>query len=238
MDGIVGSLRLGWEALLFKEDAYERMRGARSPVVQALVLILIIGVAVALLGVIGDVLAWATTPDLDEIRQVVLDYMMRMPWWQEMVRADPAAARIFQEWYERGWDFFPTMFGAPSIGGAFLDIIFTPVRLILYWVIYGLLAYIFARWMGGTADLSQTLGVLGLAVMPVALNALTMLPYVSLGSLVGVWSILMAYIGLKVAHKLTWAQAVWVTLLPFILFLAGIIAVACLSSFALAAAIG
>ena len=25
MDGIVGSLRLGWKALLFKEDAYEEM---------------------------------------------------------------------------------------------------------------------------------------------------------------------------------------------------------------------
>jgi hypothetical protein len=119
-----------------------------------------------------------------------------------------------------------------------LGIIMTPIQLILYWVIYGLLAYIFARWLGGTADLSQTLGVLGLAVMPVALNALSLLPYVSLGSLVSVWSVLMAYIGLKVAHKLTWAQAVWVALLPFILVLAAIAAVACLSSFALAAAIG
>ena len=238
MDGIVGSLRLGWEALLFKEDAYERMRSARNPVIQALVLILIIGVAVALLGVIGEVLAWATTPNLDRIRQVVFDYMMRMPWWEEMLRADPGAAMNFRQGYEQGWRFFPTLFGAPSIGAAFLDIIVMPVRLVLYWVVYGLLAYIFARWMGGTADLSQTLGVLGLAVMPVALNALSLLPYVSLGSLVSVWSILMAYIGLKVAHKLTWAQAVWATLLPFILFVAAIVAVACLSSFALAAAIG
>ncbi|MGD8518102.1 MAG: Yip1 family protein [Anaerolineae bacterium] len=238
MDGIVGSLRLGWEALLFKEDAYERMRSARNPVTQALLLIIVIGVIVALLGVIGEVLSWATTPDLNEIREVVFEYMMRMPWWQEVLRADPAAADAMRQGYEQGWRFFPMLFGAPNIWGAFLGIIMTPIQLILYWVIYGLLAYIFARWLGGTADLSQTLGVLGLAVMPVALNALSLLPYVSLGSLVSVWSVLMAYIGLKVAHKLTWAQAVWVALLPFILVLAAIAAVACLSSFALAAAIG
>jgi hypothetical protein len=111
MDGIVGSLRLGWEALLFKEDAYERMRSARNPVIQALVLILIIGVAVALLGVIGEVLAWATTPNLDKIRQVVFDYLMRMPWWEEMLRADPGAAMNFRQGYEQGWRFFPTSLG-------------------------------------------------------------------------------------------------------------------------------
>jgi hypothetical protein len=155
-----------------------------------------------------------------------------------MVRADPGAAMAFRQGYEQGWSFFPTLFGAPNIWGAFLGIIITPIRLLFYWVIYGLLAYIFARWLGGTADLSQTLGVLGLAVMPVALNSLSLLPYVSLGTLVSVWSVLMAYVGLKVAHKLSWAQAVWATLLPFILALVVIVALACLSSFAFAAAIG
>ena len=154
MDGIVGSLRLGWEALLFKEDAYERMRSARNPVTQALLLIIVIGVIVALLGVIGEVLSWATTPDLNEIREVVFEYMMRMPWWQEVLRADPAAADAMRQGYEQGWRFFPMLFGAPNIWGAFLGIIMTPIQLILYWVIYGLLAYIFARWLGGTADLT------------------------------------------------------------------------------------
>ena len=31
MDGIVGSLRLGWNAMLFKENAYEEMRLSASP---------------------------------------------------------------------------------------------------------------------------------------------------------------------------------------------------------------
>ena len=42
MNGIVGSLRLGWNALLFKEDAYEKMGDAENPVVKGLILILVV----------------------------------------------------------------------------------------------------------------------------------------------------------------------------------------------------
>ena len=70
MDGIVGSLRLGWNALLFKEDAYEEMRGADNPVVKGLILILIVGVVIALLGVVGTAIEVASTQDLGQITRV------------------------------------------------------------------------------------------------------------------------------------------------------------------------
>ena len=50
MSGIVGTLRMGWGALLLKEDAYEKMRGSANPFLTGLVLIVVVGVAVALLG--------------------------------------------------------------------------------------------------------------------------------------------------------------------------------------------
>ena len=60
MDGIADSLRLGWDALLLKEDAYERMRVAAEPVGKGLGLIIVVGVIIALLGVIGTALEWAS----------------------------------------------------------------------------------------------------------------------------------------------------------------------------------
>ena len=45
MDGIVGALRLGWDALLFKESAYEEMSAADNPVVKGLIWIIVVGVA-------------------------------------------------------------------------------------------------------------------------------------------------------------------------------------------------
>jgi hypothetical protein len=235
MDGLVGSLRLGWDALLLKEDAYERMRNAANPVVKGLILIIVVGVAVALLAFVGDVLEWATTPNLSQIKDTVYQYLTRMPWWQ-MANQNPQFRQMFDTWYNLGWR-IGMSFGTPSVGSAALGIILTPLGLIFRWLIYGLLAYLFSRWLGGTADLSETLGVLALAVAPQALVALTIFPYVELGGLVAIWGVLCAYVGLKTAHKLPWNRAVWATLLPFILALGVVIFASCLGSAIVAAAV-
>lgn len=225
MDGIVGSLRLGWNALLFKEDAYEEMRIADNPVVKGLILIVIVGVVIALAGLIGDVLEWASTPDLSEIQDIVYYYMTRMPWWDEATKASPEFQDTFEQIWNFNWSIARTF--APTPGGAVANIILTPLALVVRWLIYGLLAYLFARWLGGTGQLSETLGVLALAVAPQALNLLTLFPYVQMGNVVSVWGILCAYVGLKTAHKLSWSRAVWATLLPFILFFAVAVLASC-----------
>lgn len=237
MNGVAGSLRLGWKALLLKEDAYEEMRTAANPVVKGLILIVVVGVVIALLGLVGTALEWASMPDLNEIRDTIFDYIPRMPWWDEVLREAPDFPEQFERWYNLSWEWFPRLFGAANIGGAALDIITTPLGLVIRWLIYGLLAYLFARWLGGTADLSETLGVLALAVAPQALHVLSLLPFIELGSLVSVWGLLCAYVGLKTAHKLSWARAVWVTLLPFILVLVVVILAGCLGSAIFAAVV-
>lgn len=225
MDGIADSLRLGWDALLLKEEAYERMSIAANPVVKGLILIVIVGVVIALAAFIGDVLEWASTPNLGQIQDTVFHYLMRMPWWEEAVSADPSFPQYFEQWYDWGWGFATAL--SPSPGGAAASVILTPLGLIFRWLIYGLLAYLFARWLGGTADLSETLGVLALAVAPQMLNLLTLLPYVQMGNLVSIWGILCAYVGLKTVHRLSWSRAVWATLLPFILAFGVIVLAGC-----------
>ncbi|MGD2205321.1 MAG: Yip1 family protein [Anaerolineae bacterium] len=237
MDGIVSSLRLGWSALLFNTDAYEEMRTADNPVVKGLILIVVVGVVIALLGLVGTAIEWASTPDLGAIKDTIFRYMPQMPWWDEALRGLPDFPRQFKEWYDLGWQIFPRVFGAPNVGGAALSIITTPLGLVIRWLVYGLLAYLFARWLGGTADFSETLGVLALAVAPQALNVLTLLPFVELGSLVSVWGLLCAYFGLKTAHRLSWDRAVWATLLPFTLALVLLLLAGCLGTAIVAAAV-
>lgn len=235
MEGIVGSLRLGWKALLFQEEAYEEMRAASNPVVKGLILIVVVGLVVALLNLVGTAVEWASTPNLNEIREIIYSYIPRMPWWDEVVREAPDFPQQFKDWYNIGWRIFPRLFGAPNVGGAALGIITKPLQLILWWLIYGLLAFVFARWLGGTADFSQTLGVLALAVAPQFLNVLTLLPFVQMGNLISVWGVLCAYVGLRTAHRLSWSRAVWATLLPFLLALAVVILAGCLGSASFAA---
>jgi hypothetical protein len=234
MNGIAGSLRLGWRALLLREDAYEEMRTSANPVIKGFVLIILVGVGIALLGLVGNVLEWASSPSVAQIKGVVHNFILQMPGWAQM----PAQARAeFERWYDLGWRIFPSLFGAPSVGKAAAGIVLIPLGLVIRWLVYGLLAYLFARWLGGTATLSETLGVLALAVAPQALNAFTLFPYVHLGSLVAVWGILCAYTGLKAAHKLSWSRAIWATLLPFLLGIGVLLLASCMGTAIFAAVV-
>jgi len=214
MDGIVNSLRLGGRALLLQEDAYEEMRLADNPVVKGLILIVVVGVVIALLGFVGDVLEWANTPDLGAIKDIVYAHLTQMPWWQWAAQ-DPQFVQMFDQIWDLNWGIVSLFM--PDPGSALINIILLPLGLVVRWLIYGLLAYLFARWLGGVATLSETLGVLALAVAPQVLNVLNVLPRMHLGSVVAVWGILCAYVGLKTAHKLSWSRAVGATLLPFVL---------------------
>lgn len=234
MDGIVGSLRLGWDALLLKEDAYEEMSTAESPVVKGLILIIVVGVAVGLFALVGDLLEWATTPNLDELKDTMFYYFTQMPWW-DMAAKDPEFSQIFEQIWNFNWTIAKTF--SPSPGGALLNIIVLPLALVIRWLIYGLLAYLFARWLGGTANLSETLSVLALAVAPQALNLLNVFPYIQLGNLVSVWAILCAYVGLKSVHKLRWNRAMYATVLPFILAFGVIILASCFGTAIFAAVV-
>jgi hypothetical protein len=235
MDGIVGSLRLGWNAMLFKENAYEEMRLSASPVVKGLILIIVVGVIIALFGLVGTAVEIASTPDPGAIRGIVERNLAQMPFWDEIERQDPGALKRFQQIFDTVWQIVET--ATPSIAGAALGIVGVPLALVIRWLIYGLVAYIFARWLGGTGNLSETLGVLALAVAPQVLTILTLLPFVQMGSVVNVWGILCAYFGLKVAHKLPWGRAVWAALLPFILAYAILFLLACLGTAILGAVI-
>lgn len=211
-------------ALFLRTDAYEEMREARNPFVEGLFIIVIVGVIIALAGLVGTVLEWASIPDMGAIKNAVYEGLIQMPWYQESVEESPSFADTYKQWYDWGWSIFPRLFGAPDLGSAAANIILTPLSLMLGWLIYGLLAHLFARLLRGEANLSQTLGCTALAVAPQVLNLTGLLPFVTVGSVVGTWSLICRYVALKQAHRLTWGRAFWATVLPIlVLWLLGLI---------------
>lgn len=222
------NIGLVWNALFLKEAPYAEMRDGTTPLPRGLTVVLLIALAVALAGLIGTALEWATTPDLGAMKDVVLEGLREMPWYREM-RGDPQFREQFRQWYDLGWRIFPSLFGAPNLITAGVRVVLLPLGLLLTWLIYGAVAHLFARLLGGQASLSQTLGCTALAVAPQMLNLVTLFPYVSVAGMVtGTWVLLCRYTALKTGHRLTWSRALAAALLPYVAFALLVVPFACL----------
>jgi hypothetical protein len=205
-------IRLAWEALFLREDPYAEMRDNSNAALRGLGIVVLIAVAVALVGLVGTALEWATTPDLREMQETVWQGLQKMDWYQDL----EGVPEIRQQ-FELGWQIFPRLFGAPNVGTAALRIVLLPLGLALVWALYGLAAYLFARLLGGQGSLGQTLGCTALAAAPQLLNLASFFPYVVVGGVVGTWTLLCRYVALKTCHRLRWGRALAATLLPYVL---------------------
>jgi hypothetical protein len=205
------------EAFFLGEQAYAEMRQEPRSALKGLTIIALVGVVVALVGLIGTTLEWATTPKMSAVKATVLEGIQDMDWYREL-RSDPEFRRQFEQWYDRGWQVFPRLFDAPDLGTAALRIITLPLGLIVVWALYGLVAHLVARMLGGEGDLGQTLGCTALAVAPQILNIATFFPFLIVGGVVGTWTLLCRYVALKTCHRMTWERTLAATLLPYVVF--------------------
>jgi len=211
------SIRTLIQAFFLGEGPYTEMREGPRPALRGLAIVALVGVAVALVGLVGTTLEWATTPNMAEVKETVLEGLQDMPWYQEL-RSSPEFREQFRQWYDRGWQIFPRLFGAPDIPTAAVRVVTLPLGLALVWFLYGLLAHIVARMLGGRGGLGQTLGCTALAVAPQLLNVFTFFPYLIVGGIVGTWTLLCRYVALKACHRLTWSRTLAATLLPYVAF--------------------
>jgi len=229
-------IRLAWEALFLSEEPYAEMRESSNSALRGLGIVALVALAVALAGLAGTALEWATTPNMDDIQQVVWEGIQKMPWYQEL-QSEREFREGVQQQYELWWRIFPQLF-APNIASAALRIILLPLGLTLTWFLYGVVAHLFARLLGGQGGLGQMLGCTALAVAPQLLNLATFLPYVVVGGVVGTWTILCRYVALKTCHRLTWGRALAATLFPYVALALLVSSFACLGSVATALIFG
>ncbi len=101
----------------------------------------------------------------------------------------------------------------PTPASSLAGLVLKPLGLIISWLIFGLLAHLFARMLGGSASLGQTLGATSLAAAPQLLSLLTALPFVVVAG-IGTWTLLCRYMAIRVTHDLSWARSLWAVLLP------------------------
>lgn len=226
MENITPTFRLAVDALLLRDSAYQSMRDDAHPFTRGLTLIVGVGLLIAIFSLVGTALLRLTSPDTGAIQQAVWEGMQEMPWVQQ-IPADRRAevmAEIKRN-FDLGWRIVRLF--APSITRSLINIVLNPMVLIVGWLLYGFLAFLSARTLGGRGRLDQTYGTTALAVAPRMLGVAHVLPYVDTAGL-GIWALICNYLAIKHTHHLSPWRAFWATTIPLILLALFVIGLAIL----------
>jgi hypothetical protein len=199
-------------AFLLQEDAYGGMRDDAQRMRRALILIVVVGLLVGVTGACGRLGEWALSPNMDAMKAIVLRHLTQMPWYAEMSR-NPRAMEVFRREYDLGWNIAKALAPNPS---ALVSIITTPLSLLIIWLVYGVLAHLSARSLGGKGSAGQTLACTALAVAPQFLNLVTVLPFAQAAG-VSTWTLVCNFTAIRSVHGLSGWRALVATLLPLVL---------------------
>lgn len=210
-------LQLLWRGLFLESAAYDEAGDDDRPFVDGFFLVVLVGVILGLAAMLGSLLDWAITPDLREIKTIILDALRSMPWF-DAIRNNPEALRIFEDQYNFGWQISDWV--APKPATALGTLISTPISLLIGWLWFGLVAHLVARILGGQAQVRQTLGAAALATAPALLGVFGFVPGLTVAG-VGILTLLARYIAVRRVHiNLGWGRALTATLAPtFVLWL-------------------
>lgn len=216
------------QALVLEPEPFIEMADDDNPWIEGLFLTTVVGFLIGLARVIGGFLFSRSMPDSDALLEAVIQSL-------EQLAPGGSAGEGFVVVEQRIRGFWPsltTLLAYGDGGERLLLLVLTPLALILTWVLFGLLAHGSARLLGGGGSLNQSLGVISLVISPFSLLLLTAIPFVAVPVLlVPVWSTLVAYRGIEVAHDLGPGRAAAVIFLSVALL-------SLLLSFGIFAAIG
>ncbi|MFQ5593040.1 MAG: Yip1 family protein [Anaerolineae bacterium] len=215
MNSITATFRQAVDALLLRDRAFESMRDSPSPFVRGLTFVVGVALIVALVSIVGTILLQATSPNLGAIQEAVWQGMQDMPWVEQIPASERDAVMTeVKRSFDIGWQIARVF--TPSIGNALINVILNPITLVVGWLLYGLLAFLSARALGGRGRLDQTYGTTALAVAPRMLGVVNVLPYVDTAGL-GIWALICNYLAIKNTHHLSPWRSFWATVIPFIL---------------------
>src|SRR5919202_6205568 len=87
-------------ALFLRHEVYEYQRERRNPFAHGLLFIIVLGALLALFGILGSGLRYATEPRAEAIRSVVLTHLQAMPFYAQFT---PQAETQFLSGYDQTW---------------------------------------------------------------------------------------------------------------------------------------
>jgi asparagine N-glycosylation enzyme membrane subunit Stt3 len=121
-----------------------------------------------------------------------------------------------QQMYDAGWRVAALFI--PSASKALAGVVLKPLGLLVAWLVYGVLAFVTARLLGGRGSLGVTYGATALAASPQLLSIFQVIPGVNLAGL-GIWAVICNYLALKHTHDLSPGRTFWATVMPYLILI-------------------
>lgn len=219
MESLAHFVRLSTAGLLLDVNTFRAQRDNPYALREGFLVVIVVGVIVGIASLIGSILSRTATPDPTAVIEVLQRYFERIPFFSGLQEVNPDFS--FDPIFDLLTDVFSTLQWSSLIGA-----IATPVVYVLGWLIYGTVAHLAARSLGGNGTFAQTLGCTALASGANLLAAVQIIPFATVAgtTLLG---LIGCYLGLRAAHNLPAWRAFWATLIGPILLILILLVVSC-----------
>lgn len=233
MQSLLDLFRLGIGGLFLERASYQAQRDAPDGLRRGFLLVLLVGLLVGIAGTIGAAIESLSQPDPIAVVDTLADGLTAMPWYAEISAADPTFPDQFDGFFGSIRQF--TRPGGPL--GGLAGILTTPLFAVLGWLIYGTIAHLVARAMGGGASFGQTLSCTALASGAQLLGLVQLVPFAQVagGGLLGLFA---CYVAIREAHGLAPGRSLGATLIAPLLLGLLLLLLGCVALFVALSAIG
>ncbi|MEF3275698.1 MAG: YIP1 family protein [Chloroflexus sp.] len=219
MESLSYLFRLSTAGLFLDTNTFRAQRDNPHVLRDGFLVVLLIGVIVGVASFIGNLLTMLATPDPINLLTTVQRELERTALVIELKRQIPTFE--LDPFFTQMADAARTLQWSGLIGAAA-----TPFVYLVGWLLYGVVAHLIARSLGGDGDLAQTLGCTALASGANLLALVQIIPFaqVSGSTLLG---LIGCYLGLRAAHNLPAWRAFWAALLGPILLIVVLLVFSC-----------
>ena len=197
-------------ALVLDDEAFDVMVGDDNPVLEGATMTAVIGLVAGAALALGSILTAATLPDPDQVLTTLLQ------GWQQLAATISVPPDAVARAVSVAWRISTVVSGYAGGLSHLIPLVVTPAVMLVWLLFFGAVAHWAARSAGGNGSLAGTMGATALIAAPGALLLFNVVPFAGVSfALIGVWSLLIGYRAVEVAHNLPWKKAVIAVLIPY-----------------------
>lgn len=197
-------------ALVLDDEAFDVMVADDNPLLEGATMTAAIGLVAGGSLALGSLLTAATLPD----PQLMLTTLLQ--GWQQLAAVISVPPETLNRAISLGWQAATVASGYAGGLSHLLPLVLAPALMLVWWLFFGLVAHGAGAAVGGTGSLHGTLGATALIAAPGALLIFNIIPFAGVSfALIAVWSLLIGYRAVEIAHSLPWKKAVVAVLIPY-----------------------